>query len=1608
MNIYDYVNRKNKEQQDSLTTGKSSFQSILDTYSGKLSHLGTDLDNLRISIDTDQREFERLGKRLDALQYKLRQATGEEYKSLYNEYGRTVQEYNRVADKINVNIKKQDEAYGQYRETRGDYERDFLDFQRLIGSQAKERVSYEKQMEQPEPELTHEEKLLQKFTSTEDTSYWGGATQDPTRLAESKFGTLIKAVGTRRAIEQTFPEEVKHIGELKKDIYKSFEGETVDDSDIIAEIQSRLTGKPREEIRSELGEIIKQGNFGKLRRGEIPEYKEASNINKYIHSMDRAGLENDFIDALHSMSWAGLMMITGGQVLSTAWGIAPDLIDSIMTKNKVLSRDELWNIVERATGTAKDPQADKIFSDIIQDLEARGIRPADALAGKVDVSMRVPRFAFDTGKLYTGLPADEIAKTIIETGRIAADLIQGIDSTKVAQITQQLLNTAPAMATQFLEAVEKPEMLEKVPEGIQSIPKTDEPLHKHFVDRLGEVIPDESVREQIAGHMARGEDIPSQYLINQPEIIDVIRSEQQAGTYPQTVKPAIFPMREPEIDRALPEGLKPEVVEEPTEEIPKVIETPKEVVTEKPTTEKDILEKPEEIVSVLKPREVKPTIRKVTGQAPPEKIEVRERDILREVLRKQEKAAKEIFKKGKEEGIFETTETFEQRMKLIEEREDIKELRKEIREQEKIDKAEALKKSDTPVGVVETTKDARIYSGQVKPDTKVITMKEDELLKHFLRGEQKLAREVFKKGKDEGIFQQKERYYDVVTRAKERQQLSKEKEELRKIVKNINFKKLRPENQEKIKSIVEDIAPYKMTPRTKYKLQSRLDFLEEHPDHSIPEDKVRELERLEKKPITDMTSDEIALIKNSILHYLKLNEMKNKLILKKQLRDTEEVLKTARENILKGGKNLEGKLREDDDTNDVDTSSIDKESKVSRIWKADSLNAETVCEVLDFQDKGVIMQSVFLDLDKGLTEVMKIRNHFRDWFESEFGDIDISKWSKGFQKKKRNIKFDRIHLSAGITPGGKIVKSRVIIITPAEKITLGLHAKNKDSMRHLFEGGARMHDRIAKKFNLTEENLDEIINSITPEEEAVMNVFYRYYNSDDGIKPIVNKASVDINGFESFTEDNYIKIKVDEMDRKVDPHKIKQNFTHMSLEGSGMFKERTSAKNPIVIEDIFTVTLDHLNRSSSYVGLAKPLRTAKIILGDVKIQENILKNHGKSYLDNLKNYLEAVEGQFLDTKNLDSLAMDAMARIDLAVLGLNIFTILKQTISYYAATLEGLSWKYLQRALTTKPDWKEISKWSPQIGDRLRGRITREMGELSNIGQTREFFLGKSPASSVVVKGITKADTATVGRIWNAVKFETKDNFPELSGDAFFEKVAERTEEIVRRTQPSYYAKDRSPISRSPQIQWRWLTKFTTQLNKYRNLLYRARLRYDRSDRTAKDKYNYTRDAFKILVILPAMAQAIDEIRHRIYKRREKRNIWDFTIGTLTNALNQYYFVGDAFSAIESKVRKGSFAGHDAFGNPLYDWANEILEATAEIMKTVDTIMTQERYASGSKKGEEKWRTHVMGAIEKSVLASTKGMGLPLANVKKLTEGIIGIMLDREDDMVKPRPIVPK
>lgn len=792
---------------------------------------------------------------------------------------------------------------------------------------------------------------------------------------------------------------------------------------------------------------------------------------------------------------------------------------------------------------------------------------------------------------------------------------------------------------------------------------------------------------------------------------------------------------------------------------------------------------------------------------------------------------------------------------------------------------------------------------------------------------------------------------------------------LKNTIRKTDIKKLRPEFQIEINNIL-DIDLKKVSERKRLSLESTLRFIEGHPDNNIPESKLNELNRLSTKNVSDLTTEEITLVNQAVQHMIKLNQLKNKLKFGKKLVEFKEIRNDAVKNV-----NRKTSLKRN--PNFIDTTEKPIEAnKVQEIFSTESYNMELISEILDKEGDGIIKKIMYGGIDKGYTKMLDVRQKAEDFINEKIEGIDVLNWSEKYHTTptEKNVDYQHIDL-----PSGKKLK-----ITKAERISFELHSRNEKNLRHLLEGGFSFEKTKFTINKLTSEDLQKILSTVTDEEMTVSNAIYEYFNVNQ--KKLLNEASVELNGWEVATESDYFPIRTNALDIKRDQLKLQKNFARSTLEGLGILKERTNANNAIILEDALSTFYRSVKQSSAYIGMAEPLRNAKALSLDKTFRQTIAHVYGEHYVRSLDNYLRDMESQSFDTRLVDKLTLDVINKMQVAVLGINPFVIAKQPISFILASSE-MDIIYLSKAKT--PASKDIiRKHSPQLRDRVDGNVNREVGEIGQAGESLKFWTDQNILGQKFMKGIQEFDYQAIGRIWKAVELETQVLFPnlEVGSDAYYKKVADRSEEVIRKTQPTFAQKDRSAIGRNKRPFIRLLTTFMSQRNKNLMIGRRAIEKYNVSEKTDADKKKLAKTLTGLLIVAPALLMAVDKTRDFLYGRDPPKKPFESNVLQFIELnLGNVYFVGNVFRSIRSKIERGTFTGYDV--NDLFSsTVDESVNGVVELYNAIDQSISEERYISGKHAGELKWKQSAKRALNKVISVASKVKGIPYQPVKKLLE----------------------
>ncbi len=972
-----------------------------------------------------------------------------------------------------------------------------------------------------------------------------------------------------------------------------------------------------------------------------------------------------------------------------------------------------------------------------------------------------------------------------------------------------------------------------------------------------------------------------------------------------------------------------------------------QAIAKEKAIKKEELEKP----SVLKPKEVKKTVREVTGQ-----VKEPELKQLAVKLKAQVKGARI----GLKEGI--------KTQKIIEQEKKLKTLQaKEEKGILSIKEKELLK-----ISLKQQAKGARISRISTKQEVKSVQNDIiDTINASNLEKEEKGS--FIATIKNTQTTEQLSRALPKLEARIDRLENDIQKRELvsefKKLTKPSDLKKLRPEFLKPVQEIIEDLSIVRPTEKKLNKLRRLAEFIEREPENQVPDKVLSRLKTLSDVPLRDLTVDDIEAITGSVAHLVKLNELKNKIIIKNKLKDFDEVKTAAVSNVSRRTDKLDGSIT------GLDSRQQEHESGLARrIFGTDSYNAELKAEILDGVEDGVIQQVIYNGIDDGVKEQFKFQHEAEDFFKDRLKGLDIDNFSRMFKKKEKDLNKFEVKISTGDT----------LTMTKGERIAFELHNRNARNMKHVLKGGFSFQGTPSKIIKITEEDVVAILKDITPNEKKVADAIHEYLNTVQ--KDAINKVSVDLLGHEIAREPDYFPIRTNFLDRFKDKLIKTGNFSKISLEGLGIFKERQSASNALIIEDAFSTVYKSMHQVSAYVGLAKPLRSARALLDDNDFQIAVRSVGRKDYINSFNLYLDRVEGDSLRLDNVDKLVQQLINKLDVAILGLNPWVMAKQPISYMLAATE-MEMKYVSGSFgfnPSKAEIAEIKKYSPHLRDRFEGNVTREMGEIAQVGRPKKFFTGKEVVSRVFMSGISEFDKAAIASIWRATKKQVSAESPDLKGDEFFEKVADMSWKTIRRTQPTFHVKDRSTIGASKNVFVRLATKYSSQRNKNWMIIRRAFERYNRSKKTAKDKSDLAQALFLVTIMAPLLLITTDHLRDKFLGRREKEKLLKkASEGFININFGNIYFLGTGMNSLISKINKGTFSGYD-INDPLTSTMDDIIDTLANGYRSIGQAVREEKFKSGKRRGQLKWKKSLGQFLKGSLDLTGQLTGVPIKSVRKL------------------------
>lgn len=789
----------------------------------------------------------------------------------------------------------------------------------------------------------------------------------------------------------------------------------------------------------------------------------------------------------------------------------------------------------------------------------------------------------------------------------------------------------------------------------------------------------------------------------------------------------------------------------------------------------------------------------------------------------------------------------------------------------------------------------------------------------------------------------------------EKQNLRDEIARFQEITARKDVNKTREEYQGTIKSLIENLSPTKISTRKGMALEALAKHIQDFPETILPKYKLEELASLDKKSLRDMSSEEVGLINDAIEHLYKLNDAKTRILGERKYVSFEKSVAEVTTNI----KSAVKAIKADPEVLKAEEGTRSLMDKIGTFQGLEAVKPETILMTAEGKDQGAMMKFVFNGINQAKSDYLRFERAGQKMLQEGFKGLDLEKWSAYVARDPKKIEWETFSF------GKDKLK-----INKAQIASLYLLLQREGGARHLLEGGFSVPGKEAKVYKMTVDDAEMITDYVIahPELQKATETLHSFFNGF--MKGSINRVAYALTGIHIAKEPNYFKIKVNPLYVKR-PIEQQRYVGQVAIEGMGFLKEAVPSKLPIMLEDAFSVAYESLHNAGMYVSYAEPLRAAKSILRDTRVRLSLAEAGKAEYLTALDNYIRRVEGEITTSSEAKGMFQRLFTNVQAAILMVNPSILAKQHTSVLAGLTE-MDAKFLLgnygKPLEAK-DIADLERFSPQLFARWNGHISRELGELRNEGAIRELFTGKTSWSEKFMAAYQYADHPMVSAMWRGAKAEVMEKFPDLKGLALMEKVAERAEFMVRRTQAAVYIEHRSAAHAEKDLGARSLTMFSSETNAQYDMLVRGWREYLQSERTIGDQQKLASKVF-IVSYLNAFLIANINAAANVYiqskdqgRKDEEKKDWEmigkkWVTDVALGPLSAFYVARDISNVVQSYLVYGKAVSD--ISNPALQVLTGIAKGIAELTVAGVQAATGEKYKAGDRskgirKGDLKW-----------------------------------------------------
>jgi hypothetical protein len=835
-------------------------------------------------------------------------------------------------------------------------------------------------------------------------------------------------------------------------------------------------------------------------------------------------------------------------------------------------------------------------------------------------------------------------------------------------------------------------------------------------------------------------------------------------------------------------------------------------------------------------------------------------------------------------------------------------------------------------------------------------------------------------------------------------------------VKKAKKAKLRPEFQEQVDAIEDEFTLISPKEKTIKRMKSLLEAAErdEHQIGDIPQkliDRANEiLANVEKKTLKDFDAEELRTIADAISNLINQDRLKKELLFTRKYRDLKESLGKATQAVKdRWGKKFEVEVGKFDDKAE--------RRRLTNGWNAlkrwahwNQWNIRTKSRMLG--GRGSVAEEILSErLVEGDNYVTEVGTDAVDFIKEQLSNANVDeqtqqKWSQALGARK--VKPVSVALPEARGEDGKRV--RTVEMTVAERIGFLRFITDPQNRAAMLDdknkGIVFARDKAKKAIKLTAEDMRAIIDSASQTEKDMAKAMVDYVNGKvEGrinISQKVQEVWQTLMGFPLRVHDNYVSRRRSREHREYDPTHTTQNFVERLLQRMGIFKPRAASTAPFVIGDAFAEFYADVNRMSSFAGKALAVHDAKQLLNDLDFRRSVKDafKHGEALLQDLEKTVEFYQG--LDQPfqgDIETVFKGILRRAHVGALALKPHIVLYQTVSLLNANAGGMDAKYLYnpahfRLSELKRMRQILNNHSPMLNARERGGSYQILTPAS-AGPTLRQMYGLEKKR---LKSIHRADASVMELVGLAAEAEGKAQG--LTGQALAEHIARRTEYIVLETQPSWDATTLSTLAREGRqgAFKHMMVMFSSQRNKNFNMATNAMLDYMFGSKTAAEKAKLAKNLTIPTVANATLIYGISQaywygltslaILLGFAPKRRDEDWKGHLAGIMERLAGNWLIVGDLASEAVMNTIKGfgglppKFKRHR--GTIMADAVGQTMAALVAVGKFIAESAKDEKYKTGSRKGEAKNIYTLLEGLEAAAKAAGVMTGLPFQGIMQI------------------------